>query len=56
DNGKGIEAETLAHSRSLGILGMRERVAVLGGEVSIIGTKGQGTAVFVSLPLSRCAA
>lgn len=56
DNGKGIEEESLAHARSLGILGMQERVAVLGGELSINGAKGKGTTVLVSLPLRGCAA
>ncbi|MBZ0156674.1 MAG: PAS domain-containing protein [Alphaproteobacteria bacterium] len=51
DNGKGIEEKCVMNSRSLGIIGMRERVAVLGGDLSITGERGKGTTVTVSLPL-----
>ena len=37
DNGKGIAPEKLIMSRSLGLLGMRERAAELGGTVLIVG-------------------
>jgi signal transduction histidine kinase len=50
DNGRGItEAETLA-PLSLGLLGMRERVNLIGGELDIAGTEGKGTVVTVRLP------
>lgn len=51
DNGKGITAEKLAASKSFGILGIRERVHSLGGELRISGAPHQGTIVHVSLPL-----
>lgn len=51
DNGRGIPASTLAHTDSLGLLGMRERAAQWGGEVTILGTDGMGTTVTVRLPL-----
>jgi signal transduction histidine kinase len=51
DNGKGISPGQLAASRSFGILGIRERVHSLGGNLSISGAPGQGTVVRVSLPL-----
>jgi PAS domain S-box-containing protein len=50
DNGKGIGEEQLAAGRSLGILGMRERALVFGGELTIRGAPGQGTAVKVRIP------
>jgi PAS domain S-box-containing protein len=50
DNGKGIGEEELSAGRSLGILGMRERVLVLGGELAISGAPGRGTAVTVRIP------
>jgi len=50
DDGRGItEAEMLA-PLSLGLLGMRERVNLIGGEVNISGTEGKGTVVTVRLP------
>jgi signal transduction histidine kinase len=50
DNGTGIRDEELSAGRSLGILGMRERVLVLGGELAISGAPGKGTAVTVRIP------
>ena len=35
DDGRGIESDELAKTRSLGLKGMRERVAYLGGAVEI---------------------
>jgi PAS domain S-box-containing protein len=51
DNGVGISAERLAERRSLGLLGMRERVAVFGGEIEFAGAPGQGTAIVVRMPV-----
>jgi signal transduction histidine kinase len=50
DNGRGIQEEQLAAGRSLGLLGMRERTIMLGGEFSIGGAPGSGTAVTVRIP------
>jgi len=50
DNGRGITDLEIAHSRSFGLLGMRERAALLGGEFTISGAPGQGTTVAVKLP------
>jgi len=36
DNGRGIDPEQLSAGRSLGILGMRERALLLGGEPHIL--------------------
>jgi PAS domain S-box-containing protein len=52
DNGVGIPVEKLTASTSLGLLGMRERAAGLGGTVKIIGLPGKGTTVIVRVPLS----
>jgi len=51
DNGLGIADEQLAASGSFGILGIRERVYSLGGELRISGLDEQGTTVHVILPL-----
>jgi signal transduction histidine kinase len=50
DNGRGIAEEQLSSSRSLGILGMRERALLLGGELTISGAAGKGTIVKVLIP------
>lgn len=51
DNGVGIPSSDLNGRKSLGLLGMRERALLFGGEVSIMGTPGQGTRVSVSIPI-----
>jgi len=51
DNGKGVTAEQLAAPGSFGILGIKERVHFLGGELKISGIPHQGTTVHVSLPI-----
>jgi signal transduction histidine kinase len=51
DNGKGINLSAATDGLSLGILGMRERATLLGGELQIHGTPGRGTTVTLSLPL-----
>ena len=51
DNGRGITDEEVHRPDSLGLLGMRERAALLGGEAEVRGSKGQGTTVTVRVPL-----
>jgi PAS domain S-box-containing protein len=53
DNGRGILKEEVAHSRSLGIIGIRERVRFWGGHADFRGNPGRGTTVIVSLPVSN---
>ena len=55
DNGIGIGAEQLSGARALGILGMRERAALLGGQLTIIGAPEKGTTVRVRIPVAHCA-
>ena len=52
DDGKGISAEALGSSRSLGLLGMKERAVILGGEVEIKPAGAHGTRVTLRLPLT----
>ena len=52
DDGVGISSARLAERHSLGLLGMRERVAAFGGEIELAGMPGQGTAVVVRMPVS----
>lgn len=53
DNGRGITEAELSQERSLGILGMRERALLLGGEVNIIGEHKKGTLVVVRIPINN---
>ena len=53
DNGRGIEPQQVSGSGSLGLLGMQERAAVLGGTVKIQGQKGRGTTVAVTIPIGQ---
>jgi signal transduction histidine kinase len=50
DDGRGITPERVADARSLGIIGMKERVRSLNGSIEFIGLPGAGTTVRVSLP------
>jgi signal transduction histidine kinase len=49
DNGIGITEEQIKNSRSLGLLGIRERALVWGGKVVIMGTPNEGTIVTIKL-------
>ena len=51
DNGRGIRASEFSNPKSLGLLGMRERTLLLGGEFNIRGIQGKGTTVTVRIPL-----
>lgn len=51
DNGKGVSMEELANTRSIGILGMRERAMLIGGDVTLQSAAGQGTTVTVRAPI-----
>src|SRR5262245_17647635 len=53
DNGKGITPGTIHDPRSLGLLGMRERVLPFDGRIEISGSRGKGTRVVVLLPGAR---
>ncbi len=53
DNGRGITEGEMLGMKSLGILGMRERALVFGGELSISGEPGIGTTVILKIPGGR---
>jgi signal transduction histidine kinase len=53
DNGRGITEKQIAHPKSFGLIGMRERVRSWDGRVKIDGISGRGTIVTVSIPLKR---
>lgn len=54
DNGRGIARQEISNTKSMGLLGMRERAALLGGVFKIgrLG-RGKGTRVSVSIPITR---
>ncbi len=51
DDGKGIEPIRMYNSNSFGLTGMRERVMEWGGDFNITGKQGEGTQVYISVPL-----
>ena len=51
DDGRGIEPQDLAKARSLGLKGMRERVAYLGGALEISRAPRGGTRLRLRMPL-----
>ena len=51
DNGRGITQSEISDPKSFGLIGMRERVYFLDGEVTIVGSPGKGTRIKVTLPL-----
>ena len=50
DNGRGIRSDELESGRSLGFMGLRERVLAFGGTVDVKGEEGKGTTVSVTIP------
>lgn len=55
DDGRGFEPRDVAHpghsGRGLGLMGMRERVELFGGAVSLESAPGQGTRVVLTMPV-----
>ncbi len=51
DNGRGILEEERTGSRSMGLIGMRERALLIGGKIEITGVAGKGTVLTVRVPL-----
>lgn len=53
DNGQGIDQETVNTTESFGLVGIRERINALDGEMTITGAPGEGTTLKIKLPLIR---
>jgi len=51
DNGRGISRKQINDPKSFGIIGMRERALLWGGDVSVSASRYRGTTVTVSIPL-----
>jgi two-component system sensor histidine kinase UhpB len=52
DNGRGFDTRA-QNTEGIGLIGMRERVAAVGGDLTIFSTPGQGTRLRVTLPLDK---
>ena len=53
DNGRGITNEEISHPQSFGLLGIRERVHLLKGKVTIVGIPDKGTTLTVHIPFDK---
>jgi signal transduction histidine kinase len=53
DDGRGISEEEIANTRSIGLVGMRERAMLIGGEIALQGAPGKGTTMTLRVPLHR---
>ncbi len=51
DDGVGFDQEQVSKKRTLGILGMKERAAMMGGRYEIQSKPGKGTTISVVIPL-----
>ena len=53
DNGMGFDATAMTRQGHYGLLGLRERARLLGGQFTLKTTPGQGTAIQLLLPSSK---
>jgi signal transduction histidine kinase len=56
DDGKSFVAERALHARQskrLGLLGMKERVEMVGGDFTIESARGQGTTIRAQIPFGK---
>jgi signal transduction histidine kinase len=50
DNGKGFDIDEIAERKTLGLLGMKERAFMIGGNLDIKSGTGEGTTVSIKVP------
>jgi signal transduction histidine kinase len=55
DNGRGFDLTRVAsrHSRNLGLISMRERAELIGAQLQVTSTPGQGTRISIVVPLDH---
>ena len=53
DNGRGITKKELKGTTSLGLVGIRERIRMVGGTLTIEGKTGSGTLLSIEVPLKK---
>lgn len=51
DNGKGFDPATTAGRKTLGLIGMKERAFMMGGELEITSVDGKGTSLTLKVPI-----
>jgi signal transduction histidine kinase len=56
DNGRSFDVAHLTKAKwgkHLGLVGMRERVAMVGGKFVVVSAKGSGTTIRATVPLGK---
>lgn len=53
DDGKGLDEELINNKRTLGLLGMKERALMIGGEFDISSGQGKGTSIKIMIPIDK---
>lgn len=53
DNGNGLNPEEIRTKRTLGLLGMKERALMIGGDFRIEGQPGKGTRMQIRVPIDK---
>ena len=53
DNGRGLDAGDRRKGNSFGLMGIRERIDALGGELDIASSPGHGTVLSIRLPIDK---
>jgi signal transduction histidine kinase len=52
DNGAGFDQQKESSKKTLGIIGMKERATLMGGDYEITSEPGKGTKMFFALPFT----
>ena len=52
DNGTGFKEHEIKNKKTLGLLGMKERIQLIRGKYEINGNAGKGTSVIITVPLN----
>ena len=52
DNGIGFKDYEIKNKKTLGLLGMQERIQLINGTYEINGNMGKGTSVIITVPLN----
>ncbi len=53
DSGRGFDASAAIDRHGLGLASMRERVHLIGGELTVMSDPGQGATIRVSVPIAE---
>ncbi|MBN1396994.1 MAG: PAS domain S-box protein, partial [Bacteroidetes bacterium] len=53
DDGRGITKKEISGNTSLGLVGIRERIRMVGGTLTVEGKPGKGTMLLVEIPLNN---